>query len=134
MKTRIRWISGLLLGLISVAFALSAGAAGYEYCPHPDEPNHCYPIYLEEVPFPLDPDPGPYRVVDIGDIANELKRILDIGHDPPPDPWMMLDMVNRQMVVLDLEHQVAFVPEPGRLAMLISGATGLAILARRRRA
>lgn len=134
MTTTKRWMGGLLLGLMSIGWTFVASAAGYLHCPDPSRPDHCYPIYLEEVRFPIDPDPGPYQQIDISSIATDIKRSLGVSAEPDPVPWLMLDMANKKMVVLDLANQHAYVPEPGQLAMIASGMGGLALMARRRRA
>ena len=99
MNTTRRWMSTLVLGLMFSGAAISADAAGYFHCPHPDEPNRCYPMYAEEAQFPLIPDPGPYEVVDIDGIADQIMTALDVVAEPDPEPWIMFDMENQQIVV-----------------------------------
>lgn len=132
MNNKRRWMGIALLGLLSIGFTLSATAAGYLHCPDPLKPDHCYPIHLEETRFPIDPDPGPYRAVDLSSIVVEIQRALGVSGEANPEPWMMFDMENKEMVVLDFEKARAFVPEPGMLAGLMIGLGGLAAMARRR--
>jgi hypothetical protein len=89
----------LTMGLASVA------SAGHGWCfDTPTGQNICIPVWTDELPIKLPPNPGPYLTYDIASFGDELRNLTGSTQTR----WVMTDAAGQRAFVVDFEGMQAF--------------------------
>lgn len=102
--------SRLLTALVTTLFIAiglaTAASARTEWCfpTLPTGEEICVPVFVEEIPIKLPPDPGPYAAISIDELGAEMMNILGTTQTK----WVLTDGSGQRVFVFDFEAGQAF--------------------------